>query len=123
MNLPVRNDINNPNAPPEALFEIEHMITKTGHRNSAQVGYLPNSLVLVLERQETLTICSGAVATRLQFNHDGTEATGVYVLDRLGQKSAKECLVRANREVIVSCGALFSPQFLMLRYVKPLLEV
>ncbi|KAF4811633.1 L-sorbose 1-dehydrogenase [Colletotrichum tropicale] len=54
MNLPVRNDINNPNAPPEALFEIEHMITKTGHRNSAQVGYLPKSLVL--ERQETLTI-------------------------------------------------------------------
>lgn len=121
MNLPVRNDINNPNAPPEALFEIEHMITKTGHRNSAQVGYLPKSLVL--ERQETLTICSGAVATRLQFNQDGTEATGAYILDRLDQKSAKESLVSANREVIVSCGALFSPQFLMLRYVKPLWEL
>ncbi|KAI8298706.1 hypothetical protein K4K59_002630 [Colletotrichum sp. SAR11_240] len=117
MNLPVRNDINNPNAPPEALFEIEHMITETGHRNSAQVGYLPKSLVL--ERQETLTICSGAVATRLQFNQDGTEATGVYILDRLDQKSAKECLVSANREVIVSCGALFSPQFLMLSGIGP----
>ncbi|KAJ0374532.1 hypothetical protein COL26b_007294 [Colletotrichum chrysophilum] len=117
MNLPVRNDINNPDAPPEALFEIEHMITKTGHRNSAQVGYLPKSLVL--ERQETLTICSGAVATRLQFNQDGTEAIGVYILDRLDQKSAKECLVSANREVIVSCGALFSPQFLMLSGIGP----
>ncbi|KAF9880529.1 GMC oxidoreductase [Colletotrichum karsti] len=111
MDLPVRNDMNNPKAPPEGLYTIEHMIDQSGYRHSAVAAYLPKSLVI--QRQNRLTICSGGIATRLRFSEDGSEAEGVYVLDHLNKKSGKECLVHARREVIICCGSLFTPQLLI----------
>ncbi|KAL0943073.1 choline dehydrogenase [Colletotrichum truncatum] len=117
LNLPVRHDANNPKAPSEGLFTVEHMIDKSGYRHSSYAAYLPKSLAL--ERKERLTICGGAVATRLQLSQDGTRVTGVYLLDHLNQKAGKECLVQANREVIICCGTLFTPQLLMLSGIGP----
>ncbi|TDZ16618.1 L-sorbose 1-dehydrogenase [Colletotrichum orbiculare MAFF 240422] len=117
LNIPIGDDVNDPRAPAAGIFTVEAMITKLGSRHSAYTAFLPKSLVL--DRRERLTICAGAIATRLQTNQDGTEATGVYILDHLTKSPGKECLVRAEREVIVSCGALFSPQLLMLSGIGP----
>ncbi|KAK1540323.1 choline dehydrogenase [Colletotrichum paranaense] len=114
MNLPVQNDGNNPNAPAMGLFTTDIMIDKFGYRHSSLAAYLPKSTVD--ERRERLTLCTGVVATKLQTNDDGTEVTGVHILDHLDKSPARQCFVKAEREVIVCCGTHFSPQLLMLRY-------
>ncbi|OHW92266.1 choline dehydrogenase [Colletotrichum incanum] len=117
MNLPVRDDANDPSAPAMGLFTIDCMIDKFGYRHSALSAYLPKSKVL--ERETRLTLCTGVVATRLKTSADGTEATGVYILDHLDKRPGRECLVKANREVIVCCGTHLTPQFLMLSGIGP----
>jgi choline dehydrogenase len=59
-----------------------------------------------------LTVLTHAYATRLTF--DGTRATGVEIsrLDEVKQ-------IRAEREVILSAGAYYSPQLLMLSGIGP----
>jgi choline dehydrogenase len=59
-----------------------------------------------------LTVLTHAYATRLMF--DGTRATGVEIsrLDEVKQ-------IRAEREVILSAGAYYSPQLLMLSGIGP----
>ncbi|KZL73708.1 alcohol oxidase (GMC oxidoreductase) [Colletotrichum tofieldiae] len=117
LNLPVRDDANDPGAPAMGLFTIDCMIDKFGYRHSALSAYLPKSKVL--ERETRLTLCTGVVATRLETSADGTEATGVYILDHLSKRPGRECFVKANREVIVCCGTHLTPQFLMLSGIGP----
>ncbi|OHE92230.1 choline dehydrogenase [Colletotrichum orchidophilum] len=83
MNIPVQDDGNDPNAPAMGLFTTDIMIDKYGYRHSSLAAYLPRSTVH--EREGKLTICTGVVATKVQTNTDGTEATGVYILDHLNK--------------------------------------
>ncbi|OLN95213.1 L-sorbose 1-dehydrogenase [Colletotrichum chlorophyti] len=117
VNLPVRDDINDPSAPAMGLFTIDSMIDKFGYRHSAFAAYLPKSTAL--QREDRLTVCTGVVATKIQTNADGSEATGVYLLDHLDKRPGKECFVRAQREVIVCCGTHLTPQLLMLSGIGP----
>ncbi|KAK1634161.1 choline dehydrogenase [Colletotrichum phormii] len=117
MNLPVEDDGNNPNAPAIGLFTTDVMIDKFGYRHSSLAAYLPKSTVH--EREGRLTLCTGVVATKVQTNEDGTEATGVYILDHLDKSPARQCFVKAKREVIICCGTHFTPQLLMLSGIGP----
>ncbi|MCC7487609.1 MAG: GMC family oxidoreductase N-terminal domain-containing protein [Burkholderiales bacterium] len=81
--------------------------TRNGVRCSAAAAYLKPA-----RRRANLSVVSGALATRILF--DGRRATGVEyrrggTLHRAG----------AGAEVIVSCGAINSPQLLQLSGVGP----
>jgi choline dehydrogenase len=79
-----------------------------GRRQSTAVGYLHPA-----ESRPNLTIWTDTLVTRLLF--EGTHAVGIAYL----KKDGVEKQVRANKEVILSGGAINSPQLLMLSGVGP----
>ena len=86
------------------LYQVTH---KNGERHSAAKGYLTPHL-----SRPNLQVMTGAHATRILF--DGKRAVGVEFLQ--GGALNK---VRCTREVLLSAGALLSPQLLMLSGVGP----
>ncbi len=86
------------------LYQVTH---KDGERFSAAKAYLaPN------RSRPNLHVVTGAHATRVLF--EGRRAVGVAC--RIGNEMPE---LRARREVILSAGALLSPQLLMLSGVGP----
>ena len=83
------------------------LFTRNGWRSSSATAYLRPA-----ERRANLRVATGAHATRLVF--EGTRAAGVRY-----RQGGKEKEARAGREVIVSAGALQSPQLLQLSGVGP----
>ncbi|HEX7888016.1 MAG TPA: choline dehydrogenase [Ramlibacter sp.] len=90
------------------LYQVTH---RNGERFSAAKAYLaPN------RHRANLHVLTGAHATRVLF--EGRRATGVAFL-----QDGVERQVRARREVLLSAGALLSPQLLMLSGVGPAEEL
>jgi len=78
------------------------LTTRNGKRCSAAVAYLNP-----VKRRPNLTIVTHARTSRIVF--EGSRATGVAFTDRAG----REHIVKAGREVVLSAGAIGSPQILM----------
>ncbi|MBK8667033.1 MAG: choline dehydrogenase [Burkholderiales bacterium] len=86
------------------LYQVTH---KAGERFSSAKAYLtPN------RARPNLRVITGAHATRVLLEHG--RAVGVAYL-----QDGREQIVRAEREVIVSAGALQSPQLLLLSGIGP----
>ena len=67
-------------------------------------------------------MCTGTVASRLEIAGDeqiGRAVTGVYIRSSTGPKTGKDYLVKARREVILTCGAMTTPQLLLLSGIGP----
>ena len=88
-------------------FGVMDMTIKQGKRWSTAQAYLRP----VLDRPN-LTAETGAMTNRILF--EGRDAIGVEYI-----KSGKTVKVRARREVILSAGAINSPQLLMLSGIGP----
>ncbi|QLG49336.1 GMC family oxidoreductase [Natrinema halophilum] len=105
--LPHNEDFN---AGEQAGVGFYQVTQKDGRRHSAADAYLKP----VLDR-DTLTAVTGAHVTRVRF--DGREAVGVeYVRD---DANGAPATVDATEEVILSAGAINSPQLLLLSGVGP----
>jgi choline dehydrogenase len=102
--IPRTEDHNGPEQDGAGRFQST---TRDGLRCSAAVAFLHPAVA-----RGNVDLLPNTTALRLLF--DGTRATGVEVLrdERVEQ-------VRAEREVIVSCGAYHSPQLLMLSGIGP----
>ncbi len=104
--LPHNEDFNAGDQSGVGLYQVTQ---KDGERHSAADAYLKP----VLDRSN-LTAVTGAQVTRVRF--DGREAVGVeYVRDGTDEPET----VDANEEVILSAGAINSPQLLMLSGIGP----
>ncbi|HMB13508.1 MAG TPA: choline dehydrogenase [Roseovarius sp.] len=79
------------------------LTTRNGRRCSSAVAFLNP-----VRGRENLTILTRAQASHITF--DGSRATGVAYRDRAGVPH----VIRAGREVILSSGAIGSPQLMML---------
>jgi len=80
---------------------------RNGRRCSAAVAYLRPAV-----ERGNVDVITDSIATRILF--EGDRAVGVEVLRGTGVET-----VRAEREVIVSCGAYQSPQLLLLSGIGP----
>lgn len=97
---PFNPDYNGANQEGVGYFQLT---TRNGRRCSAAVAYLKP-----IRNRQNLTIITRALVTRVAM--DGKRATGVVYRDRSGETKT----VKARREVILSGGAINSPQILML---------
>jgi choline dehydrogenase-like flavoprotein len=103
--FPENPDFNGPSQEGVGMYQVTH---RNGERCSVAKGYLTPHL-----GRPNLKVITGARATRLLL--DGRRTTGVEY--RLGDGSTARVLAR--REVLLSAGALQSPQLLMLSGIGP----
>ena len=96
---PRTNDFNGLN---HEGFGYLQLTTRNGRRSSTSTGYLK-----VAKKRNNLVIATNAHATRLLF--EGSKAVGIeYIRNR------KKHIANANNEVILSGGAINTPQLMML---------
>jgi len=98
------DDFNGPEQEGAGLYQVT---CRRGRRCSTNEGYLKPA-----RTRDNLTVATGALATRLVI--DGDRATGVTF-----RQGGAERSVRARREVLLSGGAINSPQLLMLSGIGP----
>lgn len=98
------DDFNGPEQEGVGLYQVTH---RNGERYSAAKAYLTPHL-----SRPNLRVITGAHATRILF--EGRRAVGVEY-----RQDGRQQQVRARREVLLSAGALLSPQLLMLSGVGP----
>ncbi len=106
--FPLNADFNGATQEGVGMYQVTH---KNGERFSAAKGYLTPNL-----GRANLTVMTGAHSTRILF--EGKRAVGVEV--RLGGELKQ---LKASREVLLSAGALQSPQLLMLSGIGPAAEL
>jgi choline dehydrogenase len=97
--IPFSSDFNGQHPEGVGIYQIN---TRGGWRASTANAFLHPAL-----KRRTLTLETNALAMRILF--DGYRAVGIEY-----QRRGKLCQVRARREVILSGGAINSPQLLML---------
>jgi choline dehydrogenase len=97
--IPRNDDFNGKTQEGAGFYQVT---TWHGRRSSTAVGYLRPA-----EKRANLTIEAEALATRVVF--EGTRASGVAYLQQ-----RREFIAHAAREVILSAGAIQSPQLLQL---------
>ncbi|AOG23437.1 GMC family oxidoreductase [Acidovorax sp. RAC01] len=101
---PHNDDFNGATQEGVGLYQVTH---KNGERHSAAKGYLTPHL-----GRPNLQVITGARATRILF--EGRRAVGVEY-----RQGGRVQQVKARREVLLSAGALLSPQLLMLSGIGP----
>ncbi|KAM7187992.1 hypothetical protein V8F20_010727 [Naviculisporaceae sp. PSN 640] len=126
--LPIHKDYNDPSAPAMGLFTTDMAIDRTGKRASTYRSFLPATLAQA--RKSHLTICTGAAVSRLDIDTDASPANnllvkGVYIRPVQASKNGTQkatgdsIYVKARREVILSLGAICTPQILLLSGIGP----
>jgi choline dehydrogenase-like flavoprotein len=103
--IPRIADYNGPEQDGAALVQVTQ---RNGRRWSAADAYLRPAL-----NRPNLEVRTGVHVARIAM--DGDRATGVTVRDRRGREET----IRADREVLLSAGAIGSPQILMLSGIGP----
>ena len=91
--------------------------TRDGRRSSTYQAFLDGEP----ERRPNLTIITGAQATRVLLEGEGAGAIATGVEYRIA--SGEVVAVHAAKEVIVSAGAIGSPQLLLLSGIGPRQEL
>lgn len=102
--IPLTNDFNGPEQEGVGFYQVTQ---KQGMRHSAAVGY-----VHPIMNRPNLTLQTDALATSIIFN--GSRAVGVTYVQNGEKREAT-----ANKEVIISGGAINSPQLLLLSGIGP----
>jgi choline dehydrogenase len=102
---------------PKGVASLTQFTTRNGRRSSTYEAFLAGEP----ERRPNLTIITGAQATRVLLEGEGarTIATGVEYRTASGEVAA----VHAAKEVILSAGAIGSPQLLLLSGIGPRQEL
>ncbi|KAJ7721459.1 alcohol oxidase [Mycena metata] len=103
------DNMNSPTAPVDACGIMDVAINENLQRVSSYHAFLP--VEVAQDRRDRLKVCANAVATRIEF--EGDVAVGV-VFEASDKSVAQPFRARAAKEVVVCCGALGSPQLLLL---------
>ncbi|EPQ54341.1 alcohol oxidase [Gloeophyllum trabeum ATCC 11539] len=117
LGIPEIPDINAPDAPPVGCAMLDVSIDASMRRASTYSAFLPADVAF--PRKERLKICTRSIVTGIEVatESSGLRAKGIY-FERL-DPSSKTFYARAKREVVLCCGALGSPQLLMLSGIGP----
>ncbi|MER9072942.1 GMC family oxidoreductase N-terminal domain-containing protein [Mesorhizobium sp. M0904] len=106
MGIPFNPDFNGASQEGVGYYQLTQ---KDAKRSSASVAYLRP-----IRERKNLTVRTGVLVTRIVV--DKGRAIGVEIVDRPGGQPA---ILRAEREVIVSSGAIGSPKLLMQSGIGP----
>ena len=114
MGFSLIDDTSSPDAFCDGISNLDSTVDQNKQRVSTLEAFLPREKVL--QRESNLTICTGVIVSQIKFSGNQTE----HLAERVNFQNAepgseKVFSVKVNRDVIVSSGAIGSPQVLMLR--------
>ena len=89
---------------------VQTFIDTKGQRSSAAVAYLTDDVV----RRPNLKIASGQVVTKIIFDTSGAQPRAIGVQMASSKLSPVKYLAKAKKEVLLTAGAIGSPQLLKL---------
>ena len=118
--LPIVQDCNDPDAPAQGFYTLDMAINGRGERISAFTSFLSKDVAL--RRRDRLTVCTGAIASRLEIDAETGVVSGAHIRRSWkegGGAEDREFFVKANREVIICSGAVCTPQLLLLSGIGP----
>jgi choline dehydrogenase-like flavoprotein len=117
--LPVERDSNDPCGPAMGYFDLDMAINSRGERVSSMRAFLNKDIAI--RRRSHLSVCTGVVASKLEIDGPKGLVTGIRIRSSKPTpgRPAEEYFVKARREVILSSGALVTPQLLMLSGIGP----
>lgn len=107
-------DMNSPFEPSTGVNKLQYALDARGRRHSSFRAFIPADIVA---ERPNLHVCCGVLATKLEFSNgaDGLAAEAVEIQSYSDGK--KKRFITARREIVLSCGALRTPQLLLLRFV------
>lgn len=118
MGFSLIDDANSPDAFCDGVSCLDSTIDQKKQRMSTMEAFLPRETAL--KRERNLTICTGVTVSQIKFSGDQKEHRAERVNFQYANSESKTVFsVKVNREVIVSSGAVGSPQILMLRSGVP----
>lgn len=94
-------------------FGRSQAIMKNGERSSSAKAYLHSTIV---GKRENLNVVKMAHVTRILFDENSKKVRGV---EFIRTPEAKRLVARSSKEVILSAGAINTPQILMLSGIGP----
>ncbi|KAK0185215.1 alcohol oxidase [Armillaria mellea] len=118
MGIPFYSDCNDPSLPSISCVPVDITIDRNMRRCSTYPAFFSPSIAR--SRQERLKICPDTIAERITFSLKvgvRPRAIGVEFGSRDGMGATY--FAKASREVIVCCGAIESPQLLLLSGIGP----
>lgn len=109
------SNLNSPTIPVDVCATVDTSIDEKMRRVSSYHAFLPAEVAHA--REEHLKVCTNAMATRIDF--DAGVAVGVVFesSQSTDEPVAWTFYARAKKEVVICCGAIGSPQLLLLRSV------
>ena len=112
MGVPFVEDINDPSQPILSITKLRTTVAANGTRSTTCSAFLPKTY---LKAKPNLKVCLGVIAQRLEIvsERGRSRVAGVYVEPE--KSNGKTFFVRA-KEIVLCCGAVGSPQLLLLRY-------
>ncbi|KAJ7148759.1 alcohol oxidase [Mycena crocata] len=112
------SDFNSPDIPVDVCATLDVAIDDKLRRVSSYHAFLPADIVQT--RHQRLKICTNALCTRVEI--DGGVAVGV-VFKSSDKSISGTFYARVRKEIVVSCGAIGSPQLLLLSGIGPKLHL
>ncbi|KAJ6613935.1 alcohol oxidase [Mycena sp. CBHHK59/15] len=114
LGLPDVRDFNRSDVPVNVCATMDAAIDSKMCRVSTYHAFLPSEIAR--KRRSHLKVCTRAVATRVEF--DAGVAVGV-VFESSNKSIPGTFYARASKEIVICCGALGSPQLLLLSGIGP----
>ena len=99
--------------------QFQTFIDNKGQRSSTAVAYLTEKVA----SRKNLSIATGQVVTKIIFDTTGAEPRAVGVEMASSKASPVRYIVKAKKEVLLSAGAVASPQLLKLSGIGPAAEL
>lgn len=118
MGFSLIDDTNSPDALCDGIANLDSTVDQNKQRVSTLEAFLPRATAL--KRESNLTICTGVIVSQIKFSdYEAEHRAEQVIFQYANSKSKKVFSVKAIKEVIVSSGAIGSPQILMLSGIGP----
>jgi choline dehydrogenase-like flavoprotein len=108
-------DMHSPLEPSIGWNKLHYTIAVDGTRHSSFRAYLPPTFVNSMKHR--LHICTRGVAGKLAFSRQPDARLRADSVEVLSVDGRHHRIIKARREIILSCGALGTPKVLLLRFV------
>ncbi|PCH34319.1 GMC oxidoreductase [Wolfiporia cocos MD-104 SS10] len=109
-------DMHSPFEPSIGFNKIQYTLDAAGTRQSSFRAYLPRSYV---EAHKNLHVCTNVLAHKLEFSESDAGAIRAEGVMLQGIMGGQKRVITARKEIVLACGALHTPQLLMLSGVGP----